>query len=103
VAADTNQVAHNAVTGNNSVGIGVANFCVAFRLSPGECATLDIDPNPDGNQILFNTVTGNGTSPDPKIAPFPGTDLLWDGTGTGNCWEKNLAGTTFPTSVPACQ
>jgi parallel beta-helix repeat protein len=102
VAAQANQVENNMVTGNNSLGIGVANFCVSARLSPDVCAALDIDPNPTGNQVLFNTVTGNAVSPDPAIAPLPGADLLWDGTGIGNCWANNIVGTTFPTSLPTC-
>jgi parallel beta-helix repeat protein len=102
VAAKTNQVDHNGVTGNDSFGIGVANFCVVSRLSPSVCGQLDIDPNSNGNQIVSNTVTGNGALPDPKIAPFPGVDLLWDGTGTDNCWRNNAAGTTFPPFLPTC-
>jgi parallel beta-helix repeat protein len=102
VAADQNVVDHNSVSGNDSFGVLVANFCVAFKLTPAECAGLDIEPNPDGNHVEHNTVTGNGASPDPSIAPFPGADLLWDTTGTGNCWEKNVADTTFPDPLPAC-
>ena len=102
VAADTNTVAHNQITGNNSFGIGVGNFCVVTHVPPFVCALLDIDPNSDSNQILNNTATGNGLSPDPAIAPLPGADLLWDGTGTGNCWQNNTTNTTFPAPLPTC-
>jgi parallel beta-helix repeat protein len=101
-AADTNTVDHNTVTGNNSFGIGVANLCLVSHLPPLVCAVLDIDPNPNGNQIQHNLATGNGLSPDPLIAPLPGADLLWDGTGTGNCWQDNTANATFPTPLPTC-
>jgi parallel beta-helix repeat protein len=103
VAADTNKVDHNQVHGNNSFGIIVANLCNAFHLSPALCAALGIDPNSDGNHIVFNKVTGNGASPDPGIAPLPGADLLWDGTGTGNCWADNSANSTFPAQLPGCR
>jgi parallel beta-helix repeat protein len=102
VATDTNTVDHNTITGNDSVGIGVANFCVVTHLPPLFCGLLDIDPNSDSNQILNNTAIANGLSPEPAIAPLPGADLLWDGTGTGNCWQNNTASTTFPTPLPAC-
>jgi parallel beta-helix repeat protein len=102
VAADTNQVDHNRVHGNKSFGIIAANVCNAFHLSPAQCAALGIDPNPDQNHIGFNKATGNGKSPDPGIAPLPGADLLWDGTGSGNCWAHNAAGSTFPAKLPGC-
>ncbi len=103
VAADTNQVDHNQVHGNNSFGIIVANLCSAFHLSPAQCAALGIDPSPDRNRTVFNEVTRNGASPDPGIAPLPGADLLWDGTGSGNCWGNNTAGSTFPAQLPGCR
>lgn len=103
VAADTNQVDHNQVHGNNSFGIIVASVCSAFHLNPAQCAALGIDPNPDGNHIVFNKATANGAAPSPLIAPLPGADLLWDGTGSGNCWENNTAVSTFPAQLPGCR
>jgi parallel beta-helix repeat protein len=102
VAADTNTVDHNTVTGNNSFGIGLANFCVVNHVPPAVCASLDIDPNSNGNQLVHNFATSNGLAPDPIIAPLPGADLLWDGTGTGNCWQDNTADAIFPAPLPAC-
>ena len=90
------------VSGNNSYGILVANFCVTSHLSPAQCAALGIDPNADGNVIAFNQVTGNGLAPSPLIAPLPGADLLWDGTGAGNCWASNTTVSTFPAQLPSC-
>ena len=103
VAADGNRVDHNQVRGNNSFGVVVANFCNANHLSPAVCAAIGIDPNSDGNHIAFNRATGNGSSPSPGISPLPGGDLLWDGTGTGNCWKHNTAILTFPDPLPACR
>jgi len=103
VATATNEVDHNNVTGNDSFGIGVANFCVVTHLPSLFCAGHDIDPNPDGNQILTNIATGNGLVPDPAIAPLPGADLLWDGTGADNCWQDNTANNTFPAPLPTCR
>jgi parallel beta-helix repeat protein len=102
VAADSNIVDHNVVSGNDTVGIGVGNLCVLLHLSAAQCQTLGIEPNPDLNRVTFNMVKANGTSPDPIIAPLPGGDLLWDTTGTGNCWKGNQADTTFPSPLPVC-
>jgi parallel beta-helix repeat protein len=103
VAADTNRVDHNQVHGNNSLGIIVTSLCNAFHLNPAQCTALGIDPNPDANHIVFNKVTGNGAAPDPGIAPLPGADLLWDGTGSGNCWANNTADSAFPAQLPGCR
>jgi hypothetical protein len=35
------------------------------------------------------------------VAAFA-ADLAWDTTGVGNCWSGNIAGTTFPASLPTC-
>ena len=104
VAADANQVDHNQVHGNNSFGIiYVVNVCNAFHLTPGQCAALGIDPNPDRNHIMFNKATGNGAAPDPGLAPLPGADLLWDGTGSANCWAHNIASSAFPRPAATLQ
>jgi parallel beta-helix repeat protein len=102
LAADRNQVDHNVVTGNDSFGIAVANFCVGNMLTDEQCAALDIEPNSDFTRVLFNVATGNGTNPSPLINPVFAVDLAWDTTGTGNCWSHNAAGTQFPPELPSC-
>jgi hypothetical protein len=43
---------------------------------------------------------GNGAaSPIPFL---PAVDLLWDGSGVGNCWGHNRFITSFPNALPAC-
>jgi parallel beta-helix repeat protein len=102
VSVDSNVVDHNRATWNNTLGIGVGNLCTILRLAPPECAALGIEPNPDLNRVAFNTAVANGGAPDPILAPLPGADLLWDTTGTGNCWESNKVETTFPAPLPPC-
>ena len=104
LAADDNRVHDNVVKGNDSFGIAVANFCVATQTPPDQCATLDIQPDSDGNQITSNTVTGNGKHPDlARLAsPVFAVDLAWDGTGIGNCWSNNVFNTSFPAELPSC-
>jgi parallel beta-helix repeat protein len=98
---DRTVVEKNTVTGNDFIGIGLGSTLTlgAFAGLPPE-AFADIEPNPDGVTIRKNHVTGNGASPPPL--PLPGVDLLWDGTGTDNCWSQNTFGTSFPAVLPAC-
>ena len=95
--ADHVSVTGNKVLENNSVGIAVIQV-------PPALAALDprIDPFPDHNQISRNIVLSNGSDPDPKIAPLPPGDLIWDLSGTGNCWSDNVYETAFPTPLPVC-
>lgn len=102
MATDDNVVRNNRVTGNDSFGIAVTNICVAQQLPPEICAILDIQPDPDGNRVISNTATGNGESPAPTLPPVFAQDLVWDGTGTGNCWSNNLFDTSFPDPLPSC-
>ncbi len=102
VGTDRNLIDHNRVTGNNSFGIGIVNVCVAFGLTPAECAVVDVEPNPDNNTVVHNVALGNGTAPDPSVPSVFAVDLAWDLSGTGNCWAHNKAATFFPPSLPSC-
>jgi parallel beta-helix repeat protein len=101
LAADTNSIHDNSVTGNDTFGIAVSNFCTG---NPSFCnpPPSDIDIFPDGNHIVSNVVTGNGTNPDPSVPSIFAVDLAWDFSGTGNCWSNNTAGTAFPSTLPSC-
>jgi len=102
IAADRNRLEANRVTANKSIGIGVASYCVATNLPPADCTGLDIDPDPDGNQIVSNTVRGNAKDPHPSLPSIFAVDLAWDTNGTGDCWSRNRADTRFPAMLPTC-
>ena len=98
-------VQNNRVGNNGFVGIIVANFCA----SPSSCKDLDINPNPEHNRIIDNELTNNGHMPpaDPIEAGLA-ADLIWDKTGTDNCWSGNTPTATAKvlgggTKLPACQ
>jgi parallel beta-helix repeat protein len=95
--ADQVTVTDNKIVDNNSAGVAVVQV-------PPALAALDlrIEPFPDQNQIHGNVVLSNGSDPDPKIAPFPPSDLIWDLSGTGNCWADNVYKTSFPAILPEC-
>jgi hypothetical protein len=64
-------------------------------------AFANIEPNPDNVKVIKNHVTDNGLNP--PTLPFPAVDLLWDGSGTDNCWDKNTYDSSAPDSLPACE
>ena len=96
--ADHVTVSDNKVLENNSAGVALIQV-------PPAMAALDlrIDPFPDHNLVIGNVVMLNGGNPDPKIAPLPPGDLIWDLSGIGNCWSHNTYKTSFPPLLPACQ
>lgn len=96
VGGDRVRVIGNTVSGNASAGIGVIAL-------PGGYAQLDpqVDPTPDGGVVTGNTVRGNGSSPDPRLAPFPGSDVIWDGSGF-TCFGVQKSTHTFPSPLPPC-
>lgn len=97
IGADSVIARSNTITLNNSVGIAVVQL-------PPALAALDtrINPFPDTDKIRDNVVMLNGHNPDPRIAPFPGSDLIWDFSGTNNCWDRNVYNTSFPGQLPDC-
>jgi parallel beta-helix repeat protein len=90
VGADRVTVRDNNVVGNDSGGIAVIAL-------PFPNPDPRVDPFPDGNQVVGNVALANGRSPDPLRSPYPGADLIYDGTGTGNCFADNV----FASSIPA--
>jgi parallel beta-helix repeat protein len=101
VGVDGADIDDNVVTGNQFVGVGLGSTLLLGALAglPPE-AFADIEPNPDGIRISRNTVTGNGGT---SSIPFlPAVDLLWDGSGTNNCWSRNQFGTSVPNPLPEC-
>jgi parallel beta-helix repeat protein len=97
VAADRVTVEANVITANPSAGIGLVSL-------PPAVAGLDprLQPSPDGVRVTTNLFWHNGFSPDPKISPMLPADIVWDGTGTGNCFTHAPGVTTFPTALPSC-
>lgn len=90
--ADHVVIRDNRVLGNDSLGVIVLQNFVAS-------ADPRIEPNPDFGQVRGNVVLQNGRSPDPVRAITPGADIVYDGTGTGNCFADNVFATEFPAGI----
>jgi parallel beta-helix repeat protein len=87
-------VRSNRVLGNDSLGVIV----LQNLFGPVDAR---IEPNPDFNQVRGNVILQNGQSPDPVRAITPGADIVYDGTGTGNCFADNVFATEFPAGITA--
>jgi parallel beta-helix repeat protein len=96
VAGDHVRIVDNVVSGNRSAGIGMVGL-------PGDVLALDpaLDPSPDGGEVRGNIARGNGYDPDPRLAPLPGADVVWDLTGSA-CFEVPRGTRSFPLVLPAC-
>jgi len=86
---------HNTVSNNGFAGIIVAGFCSGTSVEGGQCMNLDIDPNPENNRIVNNQLNANGKSPpsNPLLRQLA-ADLIWDESGSGNCWSGNTDSAT---------
>lgn len=94
----------NTVNDNQFAGIAVFSTLVLAKIAgipPDQLS--DIEPNPDGVKITKNTLRHNGFNP-PVIPglPLPGVDLLYDGSGTNNCWSNNIFKSSYPFPLPSC-
>ena len=94
LGADDVRVARNQVVGNESGGIAIAT-------NPFGVDDPRIDPAPDGVTVRSNVVRSNGLVPDPDRSPFPGADVIYDGSGSEVCFERNTYGTDFPAGIAA--
>jgi parallel beta-helix repeat protein len=102
VGVDHVGIKNNKIGNNNFTGIATVSTVILGGLGgiPPE-AFADIEPNPDGTKITNNILVHNGSAP-PAGLPLPGVDLLWDGTGTNNCWKNNSYSTSYPAPLPVC-
>jgi parallel beta-helix repeat protein len=90
--ADHVVVRDNRVLGNDSLGVIVLQNFLAS-------ADPRIEPNSDFVQVRGNVILQNGHNPDPVRAVTPGADMVYDGTGSGNCFADNVFATEFPTGI----
>jgi parallel beta-helix repeat protein len=94
----------NTVENNGFAGIAMASLCLGLALEGLPCTGLDVDPDPSGNHIILNDLENNGTIPQANpLFDSLRADLIWDGSGTGNCWSNNRYATSTPPLLPSCQ
>jgi parallel beta-helix repeat protein len=102
LGADAPTIENNIVRENNFSGITVFSSLILVALGAVDSTGFDVEPNPDNIRINKNIVERNGTNPPPALI-LPGVDLLWDGSGTNNCWNNNHFETSYPSPLPSCE
>ena len=93
MGADNTVVEKNEITDNGSTGVALIGLQLFFT----DPTKLDVEPNSDRVRIAGNTYLGNGKAPDSAYvngAPVKlnGADVMWDGSGQGNCWDEPQGG-----------
>lgn len=98
MASDEVLISGNVIRGNDSFGVALVGLDHAF----GAGSVYDIDPHPDRCNVHSNEMSGNGAAPAAAVtdAGYPGADLLWDLSGTGNSWDQPEA-SRLPYTLPA--
>ena len=94
IAGDDVTFRRNVVVGNDSVGIAVL-------ATPFAGQDPRVEPNPDRTRVVDNVFLHNGLHPDPLRAGDRAADVVYDGSGTGNCFARNVFRTDFPSGITA--
>jgi plastocyanin len=99
MGADDTVLENNVVKGNHSAGIVVVRLAEEHALKDPE-----LDPLTDGLRVGFNQLVGNGRKPHPLFVESVGggADIVWDGTGTGNCADLPDQVTRAGAPLPSC-
>jgi parallel beta-helix repeat protein len=92
VGSDHVRIRTNEVIGNNTLGVAIIQNPLAAQDS------RKIDPDPNGDEVRRNVVVKNGAHPSPGL---PGADLVYDGSGQGNCFAQNRFATSVPSNIEA--
>ncbi len=84
-------IRQNRVLRNDTLGIGIL-------ANPFAASDLRVDPAPDNNEVRDNLSLRNGM-PEPQGSATPSADIVYDSSGTGNCFAANLVNTVFPDTL----
>ncbi|MEW6271857.1 MAG: right-handed parallel beta-helix repeat-containing protein [Thermodesulfobacteriota bacterium] len=93
LGVDTVDMQGNTVQNNNFFGIAMIDYCLAVDGTDNSCENnppFYTDTSPDGNRMVDNVITGNGSDPPPGPFESVAGDLLGLG-GSNNCASGNTA------------
>jgi len=104
--SDSTLVQGNTITDNDFAGVAISNACIGGNI---DCSQpLDIDPTPDFNRIVDNTIARNGANPSGPFGDLA-ADIIYlpdsgDRISRGNCFRNNGNGLTVnpPGPLPIC-
>jgi hypothetical protein len=99
IGPDDNLIQKNVIENNDFLGLAIIDWCLVQDCigNPPE----DPDSVPDRNQVIKNTITGNGTNPVPSAFSGLAADVASLVPAT-NCFSGNTIGTSFPANLPEC-
>ncbi len=105
LAADEVEITGNSIKNNNTMGIGMVAWSIFDTLGGDLAEDPDVEPNCNDNRIHGNTYEGNGSDPDPAVASVlqADSDLVWDGQGTGNCYDEEPTPVSGLVDIPVCE
>lgn len=89
---------NNTILDNDFAGLVLTDHCLVAGGTDDDCA-------PDENSITGNTITGNGTNPQPGPFAFLARDVIVLAPGQGNCMADNTYNTTYGAGAieaPSC-
>jgi hypothetical protein len=104
-------ITKNRIVNNDLTGIAVVDACLAFAGTGFDCSVdptvtpeYPADQDATNNQITHNVLIDNGTNPSPGAFALAASDLGLLSTGAGNCYSKNVFGTSFSIlgALPPC-
>ena len=103
MGVDRVDVKKNQIENNDFFGIAVIDYCAAVLGSDFNCTDNppEVEPAPDDNTYVKNTLVNNGTNPVPHPLAFFAADIVYfllDGAHA-NCFAKNTY-TTFNYNFP---
>jgi len=105
LGVDVVHIEDNVIENNNFFGIAMIDYCLAVDGTDNSCENnppFYADVSPDGNSIVDNEITGNGSDPPPGPFEAVAGDLLGLG-GTDNCASRNVAPITILSPpLPEC-
>jgi parallel beta-helix repeat protein len=95
IGGDKLTIRQNLITENNSIGLVI----VSVQSALGDTRIKDLAP--DKATVRQNIIVYNGGHPDTDRTTVPpgGVDIFYDGSGTGNCFSKNVFDKEFPVGI----
>jgi len=106
LGVDNIRIKNNNISGNDFLGLGVLDWCVAMSLGGGTCPN-PLPPGipetaPDNNLIQGNVFTGNGSNPPTGFEAFAADIVALAGAGVNNCYVDNTLTSTLPPGLGPC-
>jgi parallel beta-helix repeat protein len=103
---DASIIHNNTITGHDSLGLAIADQQILNAVfSPAPFPVTSPDYLVENHAFTGNTMSNNGTNPDPALGGTGGDVVFLISPSTGNCQSGNVYATDFAnlfSGLPAC-